>query len=136
MVENPYVVKVDDSIDVAAQSMGRHRVRHLPVVNGKRVVGIISERDVDVGRAVSACHPSGRRLLVREICSLSPYVVKPDTALSAVARKMGKDKIEAAIVVENEVPIGIFTTSDACKILGELFDAPRSEGGLFSKLFG
>jgi len=46
MSENVLVVASDDDIEVAGGVMARHHVRHLPVVDGGKVVGMITVRDV------------------------------------------------------------------------------------------
>ncbi len=44
MTVAPHTVGADESWDVAATLLDRHRVRHLPVLDGRRVVGIVSAR--------------------------------------------------------------------------------------------
>ena len=46
MTRNPVTIAADDDILAAAQLMGERNVRHLPVVEGGNVVGIVSIRDV------------------------------------------------------------------------------------------
>ena len=46
MTPNPLTVSADDSVLAAAQLMGERNLRHLPVVEGGNLVGIVSIRDV------------------------------------------------------------------------------------------
>ncbi|MBX5473513.1 MAG: CBS domain-containing protein [Thermoleophilia bacterium] len=46
MTPDPLTIAVDDSILAAAQLMGERRLRHLPVVQGGNLVGMVSMRDV------------------------------------------------------------------------------------------
>ena len=42
----PVTIGADDSIDELVRTMGRHQVKRLPVIDGHRLVGIVSESDV------------------------------------------------------------------------------------------
>lgn len=136
MVEHPYTVRIDDSLEAAAQIMGMHKIRHLPVLNGKKVVGLISERDIAVARGASGGQAAAHKLFVRDVCSFEPYTVNEGEAVSVVARTMAKMRQDAAIVVQNEIPVGIFTTSDACRLLADTFRPATSKQGFWAKLFG
>ncbi|MBI9049898.1 MAG: CBS domain-containing protein [Anaerolineaceae bacterium] len=46
MTDTVYTVDADQTVETARALMTAHRVRHLPVVEGEKVVGVISSRDV------------------------------------------------------------------------------------------
>jgi CBS domain-containing protein len=60
--ENPVVVTPDDSLDVALQRMASDQVRRLPVVEDRRLVGILAQ--ADVSRTVE---PAATGRMVEEI---------------------------------------------------------------------
>lgn len=60
--ENPVVVKPEDSLDVALQRMAREQIRRLPVVEDRRLVGILAQ--ADVSRTVE---PAATGRMVEEI---------------------------------------------------------------------
>jgi CBS domain-containing protein len=60
--ENPVVVGPEDSLDEALQRMAREQIRRLPVVDEKRLVGILAQ--ADVSRAVE---PAATGRMVEEI---------------------------------------------------------------------
>lgn len=62
--ENPTVVGPDDSLDTALQHMAREQVRRLPVVEERRLIGILAQ--ADVSRTVE---PAATGRLVEEISS-------------------------------------------------------------------
>jgi acetoin utilization protein AcuB len=46
MIKNPFTVSPDNDVEVAAQLIYRHKIGGLPVVRGRRLVGIITESDL------------------------------------------------------------------------------------------
>jgi len=46
MTEEIVCCKYDDDVDYALKVMGRHKIRHIPVVKGKDIVGVISIGDI------------------------------------------------------------------------------------------
>jgi CBS domain-containing protein len=57
MTDRPVTVAPDDDLDVAAQRMAEFGVRHLPVVDGNRLVGVLSMRDLLATHATSPSAP-------------------------------------------------------------------------------
>ncbi len=57
MTDRPITVAPDDDLGVAAQRMAELGVRHLPVVDGNRLVGVLSMRDLLATHATSASAP-------------------------------------------------------------------------------
>lgn len=112
MVRSPKVAEPGMRVSDALTFLRELRIRHLPVVESRRLVGIVSERDL-IG-----ANPSAR---VSEIMKKKVYVVSSKTAVSDVAAEMANNKIGSAVIVDphNHV-IGIFTTTDALRILAEM----------------
>lgn len=136
MVAHPYTIKFDETASAAEKVMSAHRIRHLPVINTRKIVGVVSERDIAVARMVHAGQPFDGSVLVKDVCSLNPYVVTQTTTVRQVAKSMAKLRSDVTIVVENDVPIGIFTCTDACRLLSELFEADKKSSGIWASLFG
>jgi acetoin utilization protein AcuB len=110
MTAFPHAIERQDSAQRALDSMREHRVRHLPVKDNHRLVGIISERDL---RSVDAAALPHRT--VGEFCTDSVYTVDIDTPLDNVLVAMADLHIGAALVVHKDHLAGIFTTTDACR---------------------
>ncbi len=110
----PEVVFKNTLVRNALSVMKKYKIRHLPVVEKNRVIGIVSERDVK-----SLTKTSGAS--VEEIMVAHPYRVKRGQLLTEVAQKMAEKKYGCAIIEndKNEV-IGIFTTTDALFLLSRL----------------
>lgn len=113
MVRSPKVATPEMPVEEALDFMKELRIRHLPVVQNKRLIGLVSERDLLAARA--------RNAKVHEIMADRVYVVRSTTPLSEVAGEMADNKYGSAVIVDqhNHV-VGIFTTTDALRALAEL----------------
>lgn len=117
MTEAPRTIGKDILLSKATEVMREHRIRHLPVQYGGKLVGILSDRDVQVALSI---HPSARDLKVSDIMTEDPYAVTADCPLEQVAAEMAKNKFGCAIVEnENGRVIGVFTAVDALRLLAE-----------------
>ena len=115
----PYTIDCEETLAAAEQVMSMHKIRHLPVLDGRRIFGIVSDRDLKLARAVRACKVEARPVLVREICLNKPYVVDEGESLESVASTMARRRIGCTIVTRGGAIGGIFTTTDACRLLAE-----------------
>ncbi|MEQ1663945.1 MAG: CBS domain-containing protein [Bdellovibrionales bacterium] len=116
---NPIVVTESTSIEVLQALMHEHGVRHLPVVRGNQVVGIVSDRDVRVVLGLSQIE----RSLVKtsDIMAAEPVSISSSTLLDEAAFIMSQQKIGSVIVTDdNEELLGIFTVTDALNALIEI----------------
>ncbi len=122
---DPITVNEDMSIDDLRRLMEEHGIRHLPVVRGDTVVGVISDRDVRVVAGLTVTE----KLQVRaaDIMAPDPLAVSATTPLDDVAYAMSEQKVGSVIVNdENGRLLGIFTASDA---LNALIEIVRGGGG-------
>ena len=117
----PITANRDDLLSNIILIMEKDNIRHLPIVDGKDLVGLISQRDI---LKILAKHAS-RDLKAFEFMTLTPYTVKDDASLDEVAFSMSQHKIGSAVVVDSNLEIvGIFTTTDA---LNALIDICRGD---------
>ncbi len=117
MTEAPQSIGQEQTIASAEQLMRQLDVRHLPVLHGGRLVGILSQRDVQLIHTLKDVEPA--RVLVEEAMSQAPYRVSPTEPLGRVASEMATNKYGAALVMDGSRLAGVFTTVDALKILAE-----------------
>lgn len=118
MTANPWTVRPDQSLPEAAGLMIDHGVRHLPVVEGERVVGVLSKGDVDAaGPSKATSFSAGEitylmnKLKVAKVMTQNPITIAPDALLEEAAVLMRDNKIEMLPVVENGRLVGIITES-------------------------
>lgn len=125
MTACPHTVGADQTVSFAHTVLYQHRIRQLPVLDGGQLAGLLSERDLTLIASLRDVDPNS--IKVEEVMSLSLYKVAPDAPLDQVAREMAAKKYGAAVVVENNTVVGIFTTVDACSALASvLSEAPAS----------
>lgn len=113
----PHSVGYDQPLEVAKTMMQQHGFRHLPVQSGGKILGVVTERDIALVTALSAGKIDA--LKVKDAFTPEPYVVTPEASLKDVATHMNVDKIGCALVQAGGKVVGIFTTTDACRVLAE-----------------
>ena len=114
----PFSIGASLTVDKAIELMQEHNIRHLPVQDAGKLVGIITDRDINFALRIDNCEPE--HLRVRDVHTADPYAVTPDTPVYQVAAKMAHDHIGCALVVDKNNLVGIFTTVDACRLLSEV----------------
>jgi len=127
MTASPRSIDADATVSEAQSMMERHGVRHLPVTNGEKLVGIVTDRDVKTTLDPLLHMPTLQ--MVRGMMTPEPYVVGPDEPLDSVLLTLAERRIGCALVAEGGKLTGIFTTTDASRMLGEHFRAMRRQGG-------
>lgn len=111
MTPSPHTIGVEQTLEAAARIMREHRVRHLPVLRCGQLVGILSERDVQLVGGLPNVDPA--TITVEDAMSDTVYAVTPETPIEEVAAQMAAHKYGAALVTEHGRVAGVFTTIDA-----------------------
>lgn len=121
MTPFPHFVRPEDPVEQARALMEEHGIRHVPVREGDRVVGIVSERDLR-GREQGA--------KVADVQVASPYTVELGAPLAGVLREMAARRIGTAVVLRADKLAGIVTVTDVCLALAVLLESrfdPRGD---------
>jgi CBS domain-containing protein len=100
------------SVYAALALMAQHDIGALPVLDGSKLVGILSERDY--ARGVALRGRSSRDMEVAELM-VAPVVVTPDDGLGTCMERMTERRVRHLPVLENGVLIGIVTIGDLVK---------------------
>lgn len=121
---DPITVAENTAIEELQRLMDQHGIRHLPVLRGERVVGVVSDRDV---RAVAGLSVAEKlQVCASDIMADDLLTVPARASLDEVAYAMAERKVGSAIVTEADGRfLGIFTASDA---LNALVEIARGEG--------
>lgn len=114
----------NDTLDIAHDVMSLDRLRHLPVVDEGRVVGVVSQRDLfqrSLGAALGYGEVSHKKLLhtilVKEVMSEPAITVTPESTVKEAGRLMLRNKIGCLPVVQKGCLIGIVSETDVLRDL-------------------
>ncbi|HEY5451371.1 MAG TPA: CBS domain-containing protein [Polyangia bacterium] len=116
MTRGPHTIGREQSLAAAKQLMHTTHVRHLPVLHGGQLVGVVSERDLDVVGAL----PGSRQLSVEDAMVPDVYTISEDAPLASVAADMARLKVGSAVVLKGNDVVGVFTAVDGLRALAEL----------------
>jgi len=117
MTREPYSISSSASLARAKALMGQHQIRHLPVIEGDKLVGVVSERDIAMLGAVP-----GIDLAHVEISRVMspPLDVWGETPLDEVSELMSMHRSDCVVVRGGHGVEGIFTAVDALQALADL----------------
>jgi acetoin utilization protein AcuB len=123
MTTKLHTVSPEDSVEGAVRLLQQRGVRHLLVLDGNELVGILSDRDLK--RALDPQKRGRKKLLnlgglffllepilVREIMTKDPTSIAPDKTAQEAASLMVSKKFGALPVVKGNKLVGIVTESD------------------------
>jgi len=123
MTGKPVAIESGRTLAEAHDRMRECGIRHLPVVDGGRLVGVVSQRDLYLLQTLRSVDPVTET--VGEAMMRTPYTVAPEAPLEEVARRMAENKYGSAVVVERGAVVGMFTTVDALRALASLLGKGR-----------
>ncbi|MGH7282120.1 MAG: CBS domain-containing protein, partial [Polyangiaceae bacterium] len=115
MTPTPHSIGRDQSLALAHEMMNKHKLRHLPVLELGKLVGILSQRDLLFLEAGDRLDLSVER--VEDAMTQEVFAVPPNALLSDVVAEMLEHKYGSAVVVDGRDVAGIFTTMDALLLL-------------------
>ena len=118
MTTSPHSIGVEQTLARAQDVMHEFKIRHLPVLHGGKLVGIVTDRDVHLVESLKDVDP--RLVIVSDAMASSVYAVAPETPLDEVVAEMGARKYGSAVVMQNGKVVGIFTTVDVCRVFADL----------------
>jgi acetoin utilization protein AcuB len=129
MTRRPVTVSPDATVAAALSAMRRGRFRHLPVLAGAELVGVVAHGDLEAppGAPVEAAESLADRP-VSEVMSAQPVTVWPDEPVEVAARLLVEQAVGCLPVVAGEELVGILTESDLFSVLLRLLggDEPSS----------
>lgn len=127
MMKGPVTLQSGDILDLANDVMTLGRIRHLPILDNGKVVGVLSQRNLFHSALVTALgiRPKERKELlkairVNEVMSAPVITVSPDARLKEAARMMMEKKIGCLPVIENDTLVGLLTESDILRYVATL----------------
>ncbi len=119
MMGSPVTLKPEDTLDLANDVISLGRIRHIPVVEDGRLVGLLSERDL-IGAAATTIFGLKQKsksallksFLIKDVMKKRLVTVTPETPIKDAARLMKEKKIGCVPVVSEGALVGLVTTTD------------------------
>ncbi len=119
MSPDPVVLTVNDELSLASDIMNLGRIRHLPVVEGSRLVGILSQRDLfraSLASVLDKDYDKNREHLksikIKEIMVKDVISITPETSLEKAGKILLRQKIGCLPVVDDDRLVGLVTETD------------------------
>ncbi|HCZ37826.1 MAG TPA: CBS domain-containing protein [Cytophagales bacterium] len=131
MTRNIHVVQLEDKLTDARELIRKHGIRHVPVIYGKQLVGIISKTDLN--RLTFSSLFAGQddadeavfdMLTISQVMSHKPRVVRANDTIKEIAEILSTEEFHALPVVDDKDEtklIGIVTTTDVIKYMLEQY---------------
>ena len=123
MTSFPYFVEADDTATTLESMMDEHNIRHLPVQEQGKVIGIVSERDLHHRIKRDAPNAEKDKIQARDVMVTDPYIVPFRTPLHEVVLQMAARRIGSVLVQRRGKLAGILSAIDVCRIFGEFLES-------------
>ena len=127
MTPNPVVVTPDTTFPTAFRTMRDNGIRHLPVMDGDKLTGVVARTDLlhaspSVATTLSVFEINYllANLHVREVMSSPPVTVSEDAPLEEAARVMVDRKIGCLPVMRDGRLVGLLTETDIFRVFVEI----------------
>ncbi len=131
---DPIIIDPESSLDEAYALMREKGVRHLPLVEDGRLVGIVTDRDLRLATSCLRDRPFSPEARLREIMKFPVHTADPLDPVEVVARTMRELKIGCMPVVEEDRLVGIVTGIDLLDAMLRLTGVHRPSGRLEVRL--
>ena len=116
MTRSPLRIDETTTIAQAMKIMQKAKIRHLPVTRDRKLVGLVSTKDIALLLSKQGADPNV--LTVSEAMKADPYYVLEDAVLCDVIGHMVKHKMNCTVIIDSQqLVVGIFTVVDALRIL-------------------
>lgn len=117
MTLHPFTVTPRDTMSTAHRLMRERCIRHLPVLEDGKLVGMVCDRDL---RLVAARSSDPGAVAVEEVMSKAVLEVMPETPMDEAIDRMTNARSDSLVVIDKTGVVGILTASDALFALTDL----------------
>ncbi|WP_421764834.1 CBS domain-containing protein [Ekhidna sp.] len=129
MTKDVHTVNITHSLKEANELFNKHHIRHIPVVSGDKLIGILSQTDIlrisfgnTFGDEQSGSDEAIFDMLsINQVMKHSPETLSPEDTIKDAAEIFSKREFHALPVVQNEKLVGIITTTDIINYFIELY---------------
>jgi len=134
MQEKVVTISAGERLSTVQDIMTLGRVRHMPVVHGGKLVGVVSERDLlraSLSSLTSVADDQRRAFLhvveIARVMSSPPIVIDPDSPVEEAALVMAERKIGCLPVLDGDDLLGMLTETDLLRYFAGVWAAARGE---------
>ena len=114
MTENPCAIDADKSVAYAAKMMRDEDVGLAPIVEGDKLIGTLTDRDIAVRVVAEGKDPN--QTTVREVASTNLVTIDPQQDLDEALRIMAKHQVRRLPVVEEDGKlVGVVAQADVAR---------------------
>lgn len=129
MTKNVIKLNLSDDLTKAEMLFKKHHIRHIPVVNSNKIIGMLSYTDLLRISFVDAVDDEDEvvdvtvynMFTVEQVMAKKLVTVSPETTIKEVAEILSSREFHALPVVEGDLLVGIVTTTDIIKYLLEQY---------------
>lgn len=124
MTKNVVKLNLQDDLTKAETLFKKNKIRHIPVVNGNKIIGMLSYTDllrisfvdaVDEDEVIDATVYN--MFTVEQVMAKNLITIDPETTIKQAAEILSTKEFHALPVVESGLLVGIVTTTDLIKYL-------------------
>ena len=120
MTASPLSIEISEPVSAAKKIISEKGIRHLPVTNNGDLVSVLSDRDIKLALVANHGLVQSADLTVGDVCTMQTYSAAVSDLLSDVVTDMAGKHIGSVMVLKEDQLAGIFTATDACRLLGEM----------------
>jgi CBS domain-containing protein len=114
MTSNPCTIDADRSVAYAAKMMREEDVGLAPIVEGEKLIGMLTDRDIAIRVVAEGRNPD--QVKVREVASTRLVTVDPQQDLDEALRMMAKHQVRRLPVVEEDGRlVGVVAQADIAR---------------------
>ncbi len=125
MIREVITITPEKTVEDALQLMKMHSIRHLPVVEGDQLKGLVTESSLR-----PYLSPEHQKLPIREVMILNPIVIDPESSIDEAASLIYRYKIGGLPVVSQGKLVGIITVTDILEAFIELMGLLKASSRL------
>ena len=136
MQEHPATLDVGDTLDLADDVMRLGRVRHFPILDGGRLVGVLSHRDLLAAAASSLLQLEWgtardwlAKIRIGAVMSTTLHTVAPSRDVRDAVDLMLRHKVGCLPVVEDDRLVGLVSETDCLRLLSHLLALEHGVAG-------
>lgn len=138
MTRELITLSLSDDLYKAEKLFQKHHIRHIPIVEDEHIIGMLSYSDLkrisfldsyDV-HEVEVDNAIYDLLSIQHLMVKNPPKINSSISVKSVAEILAKDEIHALPVVENDILVGIVTTTDLLKYLLDQYELEAQEDSI------